>query len=204
MKFSGALLLFVALAVIPQAQTPPANSPETTNLSVVKFSWSKERINWEGDPFGGPVENFDDMRVRTRNDKRLEVNKGGVEEERVRREVKADAANQQLLRQQRNTARYVFMYKITLRNDGAKPIRAVDWDYIFCEKGTTREVGRREFTSDEKIAPGKSKELTVVARLPPAQIVSVQTLNDKERDALDGRVEIVRVEYADGSVWKRP
>jgi hypothetical protein len=205
MKFSGALLLFVALAVIPrQAQTPPANPPQPPDLVVVKSSWSKERVNWEGDPFGGPVENFDDMRVRTRNDKRLEANKGSVEEDRVRREVKADAANQQLLRQQRVTARYVFVYKATLSNDGAKAIRAVDWDYVFCEKGSAREVGRREFTSEQKIDPGKSKELKVVARVPPAQTVSAQTLNDKERDALDGRVEIVRVEYADGTVWKRP
>ncbi|MFL6231112.1 MAG: hypothetical protein ACJ741_20230 [Pyrinomonadaceae bacterium] len=204
MKISGALLLFASLAVISRAQAPPATPPESPDLSVVKFSWSKERINWEGDPFGGPVENFDDMRVRTRNDKRLEANKGGAEEERIRREVKADAANQQLLRQQRGAARYVFSYKVSLHNDGAKAIRAVDWDYIFYEKGTEREVGRLQVTSEEKIAPGKSKELTVVARQPPTQTVSVQVLNERERDTLDGRVEIVRVEYADGSLWKRP
>src|SRR6185295_20334487 len=80
MKFAGALLFLVSLTIISAGQTLPTTSAEPPDVSVVKFRWSKERINWEGDPFGGPVENFDDMRVRTRNDRRLEVNKGSAEE----------------------------------------------------------------------------------------------------------------------------
>lgn len=205
MKFSGALFLFLSLALTSQAQTPHAAAPPPPpppDLAVVKFGWSKERVNWEGDPFGGPVENFDDMRVRTRNEKRLETNKGGPEEGRVRREVKADAANQQLLRQQRGAARYVFMYKASLRNDGAKAIAEVDWDYIFFDKDTETERGRHQFTSVEKIGAGKIKQLTFTISAPPTRTISAQSLDDKERLNLGERVVIVRILYADGTVWQ--
>ncbi|MGH9901704.1 MAG: hypothetical protein ACRD68_07820, partial [Pyrinomonadaceae bacterium] len=50
---------------VDQFQDPP-------DLVVVKQDWSKERINWERDPFGGPVENYDEMRARARNERRVE------------------------------------------------------------------------------------------------------------------------------------
>jgi hypothetical protein len=208
MKFLFATLLTVCASVAAAAQATLPAAPDASGIAVLKSNWSKERVGWEGDPFAGPLENFDEMRTRVRNEKRVDIAKSGggqAEVDKVKTEARADAANTAAVRaQQERAARYVFMYKVWLRNDGAKPVRAVDWDYVFCEKGTTREVGRLQFASEEKIAPGKSKGLTVVARQPPAQTVSVQALNEKERDALDGRIEIVRVEYTDGSVWKRP
>jgi hypothetical protein len=204
----AALLLSICapVAALAQGATASAAARDESGVTVVKSGWSKERVGWERDPFSGPLENFEEMRTRVRNEKRVDIAKSGgqADVDRLKTEARADAANTAAVRkQQERPARYVFMYKVSLRNGGAKAIRAVDWDYVFFEKGTTREVGRLRFTSDEKIAPGKSKGLTVVARQPPAQTVSVQALNDKERDALDGRIEIVRVEYADGSVWKR-
>jgi hypothetical protein len=208
MRILLAVLLLSAAPVVVAAQGKEGGAREPSAVTVVKSSWSKERLGWEGDPFGGPLENFDEMRARARNEKRIDDAKRGgnqLDLNKAERETRADAANVEAVRKEKQKpARYVFMYKVSLRNDGAKPIRALDWDYVFFEKGTAREVGRLQFTSEQKIAPGKSKELTVVARQPPAQTVSAQALNERERDALDERIEIVRVEYADGSVWKRP
>ena len=68
-----ALVLFLALpmAIASKPQLPAGNSPDPPDLVVLKFSWSKERIGWERDPFGGAVENFDEMRARARNEKRI-------------------------------------------------------------------------------------------------------------------------------------
>ncbi|MDT7602557.1 MAG: hypothetical protein QOF61_554 [Acidobacteriota bacterium] len=208
MKFLfAALLSFCAWTVAPAQAIDPA-APDAPGIAVLKSGWSKERIGWERDPFSGPLENFEEMRTRVRNEKRVDIAKSGggqSDVDKVKTEARADAANTAAVRrQQERPARYVFMYKVSLRNDGAKAIRSVDWDYVFFDKGTTHEIGRRQFTSDEKIAPGKSKELTIVARQPPTETVSVQALNEKERDALDAHIEIVRIEFADGSVWKRP
>ena len=203
MKLAGALLFLVPLAIISQGQTPPANSAEPPDVTVVKFSWSKERINWEGDPFGGPVESFDDMRVRTRNDRRVEVNKGGAEESRIRREAKADAANIAIARQPPRP-RYVFVYELSVKNSSPKPIKAIDWDYVFFDTANQHETGRLQISSEEKIAPGKNKGLKIYTSRPPTATVSAHMLNDKERQNMSEQVFIMRIVYSDGSVWQRP
>ncbi|HEV7903201.1 MAG TPA: hypothetical protein VGO96_05115 [Pyrinomonadaceae bacterium] len=179
-----------------------ANPPD---LTVVKSGWSKERLGWERDPFSGPVENFDEMRVRARNEKRIDDAKrgGSPEVDRIRRESKADSA---ILEQRRRKSppRYGFMYKVTVKNAGTRAIKSLDWDHVFFDTDTKVETGRHQFTSDEKIAPGKQKEFTVFASLPPAQTISVYDLNKQERASVGEMIVIMRILYADGTVWQRP
>jgi hypothetical protein len=172
---------------------------------VTRCSWTKERIGWEKDPFSGPIENFDEVRARTRNEKRIEDAKRGnsAEIDKIKREAKADAANI-AAKHQDTPSRYVFVYKATIKNSSAKAIKSIDWDYVFLERGTETEVGRQQFTSEEKIAPGKTKELSVTITKPPTKTISLTALNDNERGALDGRVILVRIEYADGTSWLLP
>src|SRR6266850_1227997 len=156
--FIALLLLFPAIAAKPQG-TAPVQEP--SGISVLKFSWNKERIGWEQDPFGGPIENFDEMRVRSRNEKRImDAKKGGngSEVSRAERDARTDEALISSIHKNTNT-RYAFVYKLILQNNDARYIKAVDWDYVFFDASTERELGRRQFTSEQKIAPGKSKEL---------------------------------------------
>lgn len=178
---------------------------EQAGIQVVKFSWAKERIGWERDPFGGPVENFDETRARQRNERRIEDAKrgGSGEVDKIKREARADAANIAAKHQQ-PPSRYVFVYKTTIKNLSNKTIKLIDWDYRFFDRQTETELGRREFTSEEKIGPGKSKELIVTITKPPTQTISLTALNSKERDALMELVVPMRVEYTDGTSWQRP
>jgi len=201
-KCLGLILLVILSAVVACAQTTPTDS---SGIEIVKFNWTKERLGWEGNPFNGPIENFEEVRARTRNEKRIEDAKRGnaADIDRIRREAKADAAN--IEAQHKNPqARYAFVYKTTVRNTTEKTITSIDWDYVFLDKANENELGRQQFTSDEKIAPGKTKELSVVASKPPTQTVSVTSLNTSERDSLIGRIVIVRLQFADGSVWQQP
>ena len=194
---SATIILVLLCAGIVCAQQP--------GVEVVKFSWSKERIGWERDPFGGPIENFDETRARQRNERRIEDAKRGnsAEVDRIRREAKADAAN--IATKHKNPpSRYVFVYKATVKNASSKAIKSVDWDYIFLERGTENEIGRQQFTSEEKISPGKTKELVVTITKPPTQTISLTALNNNERGTLDGRVIVVRINYADGTSWQLP
>ncbi len=203
-----AFLFLLSLAISwvdarAQADILPNDPPD---LIVLKSSWSKERINWERDPFSGPNESFDEMRVRVRNDKRMmDAKRGGsqIEMNKVEREARADAAIFEGMKQ-KGPPRYVFLYKVTVKNSSAKTIKAIDWDYVFFRNDTQSEAGRLEFTSAEKIGSGKTKELDVMARQAPAKTVSVYALDKTERQGLDGQVVIVRLEYTDGSVWQRP
>jgi hypothetical protein len=202
-KILASTLLIIFVSLIACAQSAVSQQP--ANVEVVKFSWSKERIGWERDPFGGPVENFDEMRSRARNEKRIDDAKrgGGSGVDQVKREAKADAAN--LARQrEKSPPRYVFVYKAKVRNMGTEPITAMDWDYVFYERGTENEIGRQQFTSDEVIGPGKTRELIVRLSSPPTHTISVTALNKEEREALSEKVIVVRVKYADGNVWQAP
>ncbi|HYE16552.1 MAG TPA: hypothetical protein VD968_19090 [Pyrinomonadaceae bacterium] len=207
MKALGVLLslAFSCAAALAQAQPQQAQAAAAPpDVVVIKFSWDKERLNWEGDPFGGPNENFDQMRVRMRNEKRiLDAKAGGnqVELNKVEREARADSANIERIRA-KAPARYGFTYKVTVQNNGARAVKAVDWDYVFTDAATGAELGRHQFTSEEKIGPGKKKEFSFFISSPPTQTVSAQSLNKKERDGLAEQVVVVRVLYDDGTAWQ--
>src|SRR3954469_21285844 len=156
MKAKALLLLALAAATFTavnarQQQAPTRDAP---GVAVVKFSWDKERVNWERDPFGGPVENFEEMRVRARNEKRIDDAKrgGGQDVDRIRREARADSALLEIARQ-KGPPRYGFRYKLSVRNDGAKAVKEFDWDYVFTDAATGDEVGRHKFTSEGRVSP---------------------------------------------------
>ncbi len=72
----------------------------------------------KSDPFGGPLENFNEMRVRARNEKRIQDAKRGRQ---WRRSAKAesDARTDAVLTAQIHksaTGRYGFIYKLELQN----------------------------------------------------------------------------------------
>ena len=192
MKIRGLLFLVLLCAPVVCAQEP-------SGVEVVKASWGKIRIGWERDPFGGPLENFDEMRSRARNERR--VAQGGGE--RARREAKADEANLAKQRE-KNPSRYYFIYKTKIKNNNASAITQIDWDHVFYEHDTEKELGRQQFTSDEPVGPGKTKELTVTMTSPPTRTVSVTSLNLEEHDRFSEKIIIVRVKYADGRVWQAP
>ncbi len=170
---------------------------QSSGVEVIKSSWSKVRIGWERDPFSGPLENFDEMRSRTRNERRVALGGG----ERAKREAKADAANLEKQRQQQ-PSQYYFIYKTKIKNNASAAITEIDWDHVFFERDTENELGRQQFTSNEQIGPGKTRELVVRITSPPAQTVSVTSLNLEERNRFTEKVTIIRVKYSDGRIWQ--
>ena len=198
-----ALVAGLAVASVSKSQESTETPP---GVQVVKFSWTKERIGWERDPFSGPIENFDEMRVRTRNEKRIQDAKRGgstVEANKAERDALTDQALISTLHKAPR-ARYGFVYKTSVKNNHSKSIASIDWDYVFFDVETGNEISRREFASEEKIAPGKEKELKFFIPNPPTKTISVQALNKNERNGLGERVELLRVKYADGTFWERP
>jgi hypothetical protein len=89
-----------------------------------------------------------------------------------------------------------------VKNVSTKQITEIDWDYVFLDAVSGEELDRRQFTSVQNIGPGKQKELVFQLQTPPTRRISVQALDKKERVGLDERILIVRIKYADGSVWQ--
>lgn len=203
MRIIVVLLSFLFIAQVANAQAPSAPAE---GAEVVKFSWSKERLNWERNPFGGPNENFHQMQFRARSEKRVSDAKrsNSAEVGKLEKEAKADAAIVAAENENAPPPRYYFYYRASIRNTSTKPITEIDWDYIFTDATTGDELDRRQFTSVQNIGPGKQKELTFTLPTPPTRRISVHALDKKERIGIGEQVVIVRVKYADGSVWQLP
>jgi uncharacterized protein YbjQ (UPF0145 family) len=204
MKVYALLLSLLVVPIASKAQTLPA-STTSSEVEVVKFNWSKERLNWEQNPFGGPNENFHEMQFRARSEKRVtDAKKSGTagQHSTAERDLKVDAAIVQAGRQPTGPARYYFIYRASLKNASTKAIEEIDWDYVFIDSATGQELGRHQFTSTKMIQPGKSKELTFMLSSPPAKRISVYALNKQERSGMSDQVVVVRVKYSDGSVWQ--
>lgn len=200
MKIGLMFLLLLSVTVTIFAQASISEAPD---LAVVRYSWSKERINWEGNPFSGPVESFEDVRRRRVDERRLERAKGSGnigEAAKVEREMRAE---QVINARPPAPPRYGFIYKVTVKNTGTKAIKVVDWDYVFVNGTSEDPPTRLEFTSEENIGIGKTKDLTVMTVQPPAKTVSVYALQKNERQGLDGYAVVIRIAFADGTEWKR-
>jgi hypothetical protein len=197
--------LFLVVALASNAQTPTARV-DTADVEVIKFNWSKERINWDQNPFGGPNENFHEMQFRARAEKLASDARraNSPEASKLERDARTDAAIIRAERQKKGPARYTFLYRTSIKNTSKKTIEEVDWDYIFLDAVTGEELGRRQFTSIESIRPGKRKELSFMLPTPPSQRISAYALDKKDRLAFAEQIVIVRVKYADGSVWQGP
>jgi hypothetical protein len=208
--FAFSFLLFTIVATAQSAaQTASVASAPTLPLAgeveVLKCSWSKERLNWEQNPFSGPNENFHEMQFRARAEKRVsDAKRSGStgQQSTAERDAKVDTAIIQAGREQTAPPRYAFYYRASIRNTSSKAVEEIDWDYVFADAMTGEELGRHQFTSTKTIAPGKSKELLFVLSAPPAKRISVYALEKRERSGLKEQIVVVRVKYADGSVWQ--
>jgi hypothetical protein len=188
------------------ANAQPSVSVNPHDVSIVKFSWIKEKINWEANPFGGTTENFHEMQFRARAERTAADAKraGRPDADKLAKDAQTDAAIVRAEREKKGPPRYVFFYRLTVKNNGTKAIKEIDWDYVFSDAATGEELGRREFTSVEKLGAGKTKELSFVIATPPTRRISVHSLDRKERAGLSEKAVIMRVQFLDGTVWQRP
>lgn len=199
MKTSALLALLVICA------TSPALAQEAgSSTVVVKFSWEKERIRPR--PSLAPLASQDELIQQSRREQQLAAARNASNKPAAAK-LETQISNHQKATtkaQQTELPRDGYRYKVTLRNDGLKVIKSIDWDYLFYDPLTHQEISRHQFTSDETIKPGKSKEVSVLYLTPPVKTVDVRLLRKKEAVSVTEQVVIARIQYSDGSVWQHP
>jgi len=115
------------------------------------------------------------------------------------------------------------LVKVVVKNTGAKPIKAVDWDFAFPRNENGRLLSRYDVTTMVEIKPGGKK--TLKQRLPPGakrcDIVRVAGNGNGSNNVIEmvcaqgfnyssllnqqqETISIKRIEYVDGSVWQKP
>ncbi|HXI25315.1 MAG TPA: hypothetical protein VNG71_15735 [Pyrinomonadaceae bacterium] len=93
-----------------------------------------------------------------------------------------------------------FSYVAKIRNGGKQAVEIVFWEYQFID-AASKNVTRHQFLCGVKIKPDKEKEVEAFSMMRPSGVVDAGTLVN--HNALQEKVLINRVEYADGTIWQR-
>ncbi len=168
---------------------------------ILKFSWNKERIRMR--PSVSSLASQDELIQQARRQRQLAAARNAADQGTASRletqiinheDAKAKAT-------QSAPSDFGYKYRVTVRNDGTKTVKSIDWDYIFLDPTTQHEVARHQFTSDETIKPAKIKEISVLYSSAPVRTISAKMLAGKEPLPYTEQVAIARILYVDGSVW---
>jgi hypothetical protein len=175
-----------------------------SGLAVIKFSWERERIRPR--PSVSPLASQEELIQQSRRERDLAAARNSADKGRAGQIETQMVNHQEATAKARNTSlpRDGYRYVVTLRNDGGKTIKSIDWDYVFIDPITQQQVARHQFTSDETIKPGKRKEVAVLYLIQPVKTVSARILNKKDQMPFTEHVVVAHITYSDGSVWERP
>lgn len=197
-----ALLLVIAV-VFGGATRVTLAQDSNSGLAVVKYSWEKETIRRRASMES--IASQDELVQQSRRERQLAAARNSSDSMATNRIERENNMRDQAIATA-NTGRSIdgYRYRVTLRNDTTKTVKSIDWDYVFIDQAAQQLVARHQFTSDETIKPGKTKEVYVLYLIPPVRSVSAERLASKEPLPYSEYVVIARVKFSDGSTWQYP
>ena len=176
MKRVIALSLLYVVPALCLAQTP-ANHQPSDDIRILEASW-QSGVDWRKPGAADPG---------TQLERRRANNQLGP----------LDTENTLILRSGRDAAVVAF------RNDGSKTIKAIRYDFIFVNTENGKEWFRYQFRNRVTVGAGETRTLTnhlVGARIETFRPPHVEPATGANSEI---RVVINRIEYADGSIWRR-
>jgi hypothetical protein len=190
-------LLF--LLVMSFAAQSPIDNPKTPNALVLQKGWRVEVSNPELDdnPFRSIEEN-----EREKVDRETLKRTNQMRERLRLPPIQKPIPNQAPEKRKNDGLSRIYTYETKIKNTGEKVIHRVIWEYIFFEPNTNQEVGYRQFLSQITIPPGKIKSLFIRTAMPPSDTINIAYSGKKLREQYSEQVNILRIEYADGSIWE--
>lgn len=189
------LLLLTLIVLILFQQTPQTVERAESDLAVVKFSWSKYRPNNglissvadPGPPLNEPVSLKQPER---RNEHPAARNKRDIQERRVAlANAEKNAGNSTPPRPD------YYMMRLEVKNVGQNTTKSIIWEFQPTVQTPDYEI--KQYICKIKTKPNESKAFELMSPAAPVKVVSA------DRKAQEGKVVINRIEYADGTVWKR-
>lgn len=202
------LLILSFLLIFASTSENAVGTDEGSAVVVLRFKWSKSRQAVEKRP---EAINAAPAAAMTQNDRNFERNRR-INDPAGARDPNADtidarsAAIEKNVQESRGPARKFvdgFAYQVKVKNESAKVVEVMYWEYQFTESANPTNVVRRQFLCGVNIKPNKELELRAFSSLGPSVTVSVESLANKAGNIFAEKVIINRVEYADGSIWQR-
>lgn len=92
---------------------------------------------------------------------------------------------------------YVFKYdsRLTLKNNGTKSLKSIEWAHIFYDPATGKELKRYRLQLKQRVAAGETATFNRAVFIKPEE--STRHINTGRQ-----RVQITRVEFEGGGEWK--
>ena len=183
MKILPAIIICLIAAASAPAQTAVPARP-SHGLVVLELTWSrKTRAN----RYRPPVE--DASIPKPRNDPHADP----VDNLRGASSIPSPAAGQ---------SKYFYVYSFKIRNDSAKIVHGVYWEYVASDRDNGAELNRRRLINIQKVGRGEVATLQTEYPSPPTNIVTPEGLGKNEKSPFTSSAEIRCVLYADGTVWQ--
>lgn len=184
MKRLGILFIFLLFAVVSAAQDAP-DGPAPPGVSVLKLKWSRGLQFPRG--WDRPV-----------------YDASGPINDPFSAENRASVSSPGSPFPPGGRLPYFYDYTAKIRNDGAKEIKGMIWEYVLRDPVSKKVLGRHRFYSYEKVGANKNATLRGRSSSPPSKVVSAGGLEKDARSPYDERAEVKCVMYADGSWWRHP
>lgn len=189
------VLLLTTLIFLLFFQQPATVVREEADLVVLKFSWTKYRQNGDlissvqdpGPPMNEPVRM---NQTAPRNEPNELRNRRDMQERRADMINAERAAGQSGARKPDQ-----YLLRLEVKNTGTNTIKSMVWEYQ--PTAQTADYDLRQYVCTMKAKPNESKKFELISPSSPVKVVSA------DKKAQEGKVVINRIEYADGSVWKR-
>ena len=194
--------LLLVLAATLVAAMPPIQTviPQAPEMIVLKFSCGKQesgghmiRSVQEPDP---PMNEPIHIDMSKKEEPQEIKNRRDLAERRA--DMRAAEINAALSNQKSRT---VYFYHLEVRNTSTKVVKSFAWAY---QPGDSPDPSDRQFFCLVKAKPSESKEFDLFTPLAPSRVVDASKAGDKPKENSIGSVVINKIEYMDGSVWKRP
>ena len=199
-------LFLLPLFLIPIAMAQNQSlvvSQENSDLKVLSHKWSKTRritarVSSNEPPLPAPSLTTSAARNAQRAERLNEIGGPRVTVDSI---DGRSATLEKIVRESRTQQPKTidgYSYNLKLKNESAKQIEVVFWEYQFIDDGTSN-VTRRQFLCGLNLKPGKEKELVAFSLSGPSKVVSAESLAKSPQE----RVLINRLEYSDGTIWQR-
>lgn len=198
------LTIFLLLSTVAASAQTLSNSQD---LSVLQKKW---RINLDSQAAA------DSARDAAASERRFPAIKEADETMRVLKDNQRDNVNRQRQglppeapRVRNNPAvapvpikvAASYTYQIKVKNNGARTIKKVVWEYVFLDPKTNQSVGSRQFTSKTNLKPGETDSLVQKLPSPPTLVISAKDAGKELSGLYNEQINIKRIEYSDGTVW---
>lgn len=96
---------------------------------------------------------------------------------------------------------HLYHYRLEVQNTNTQLIKSFAWSY---QTGEAPDPADRQFFCAIHAKPKENKTLDLYSPLGPARVIDASKAGEKPEKDEKVHVMINLIEYADGSVWKRP